>query len=183
MPGFGVRARGRVFLPRVRLGDRPPRQAHEWVRTRSRGHPEPGAQRPVTFRDEVSEALEQRVTRASGARRGGSAGPSAATATRAQRAASAAGRLYSTYKRANSTFTVHTGVQVYFSDPRITLAARHQENTNGVQLQDYCQGAGLRALREGDLDTIPDALNGRPRETLGWVMTAEQFAELVAMTG
>ena len=31
--------------------------------------------------------------------------------------ASAADQLYSTYKRANSTFTVHTGVQVYFSDP------------------------------------------------------------------
>ena len=64
------------------------------------------------------------------------------------------------------------------------MSARHHtnENTNGVQLQDFCRGAGLRALREPDLDTIPDALNGRPRETLGWVMTAEKFAELVAMT-
>ena len=58
-----------------------------------------------------------------------------------------------------------------------------KENTTGLQLQDFCQGAGLRALRERDLDTIPDALNGRPRETLGWVMTAEKVAELVAMTG
>ena len=97
--------------------------------------------------------------------------------------ASAADQLYSTYKRANSTFTVHTGVQVYFSDPAQPWQRGTDENTNGLQLQDFCQGAGLRALREGDLDTIPDALNGRPRETLGWVMTAEKVAELVAMTG
>ena len=44
-------------------------------------------------------------------------------------------------------------------------------------------GTGHISHRERDLDAISDALNGRPRETLEWVMTAEEFAELVAMTG
>ena len=71
-------------------------------------------------------------------------------------------------------------MQVYFSNPAQPWQRGTNENTNGLQLQDFCQGAGLRAVRER-VDTIPDALNGRPRETLGWLMRAENFAELVAM--
>jgi len=49
---------------------------------------------------------------------------------------------------------VHSGVQAYFSDPSQPWQRGTNENTNGLQLQDFCQGAGLRALRERALGTI-----------------------------
>lgn len=102
-------------------------------------------QRPVTFRDVVSEALEQRVTRSERCLKRGAAQP---RPREANRTASAAGRLYSTYEPANSSLTLHTGVQVYFSEPAQPWQRGTNENTNSLQLQDFCQGAGLRAFRE-----------------------------------
>jgi len=62
-PTLVVLGTWRTAYPAVRSATLQFARLMKGVRGRSRRHPEPGAQRPVTFRDVMSEALEQRVTR------------------------------------------------------------------------------------------------------------------------
>ena len=81
-------------------------------------------------------------------------------------------------------FTVDTGVQVYFCDPRSPWQRgtneNTKENTNGLLRQYLPRGAALRALTQADLDAVAAELNGRPRETLGWISPAERLLVLAA---
>jgi len=76
-------------------------------------------------------------------------------------------------------FTIETGVQVFFCDPKSPWQRGSNENTNGLLRQYLPRRLNFRTLTQADLDAIADELNGRPRQTLGFKTPSQALAEVL----
>ena len=83
----------------------------------------------------------------------------------------------------HAEFTIDTGVQVYFCDPRSPWQRGSNENTNGLLRQYMPKGTDLSTHSAEDLARIARSLNNRPRKTLGFMKPSEALTGLLAPTG
>jgi IS30 family transposase len=75
-------------------------------------------------------------------------------------------------------FTIDTGMKVYFCDPKSPWQRGSNENT-GLLRQYFHKGTSISGFTQEQLDEVAAKLNGRPRQTLGWMTPSEKLNEVL----
>ena len=77
----------------------------------------------------------------------------------------------------HAQFSVDTGIQVFFCDPKSPWQRGTNENTNGLLRQYFPKGTDMSKLTQEDLDQAAYSLNTRPRQTLNGMTPSAKLAE------
>jgi IS30 family transposase len=80
----------------------------------------------------------------------------------------------------HSRLKIDAGIQVYFCDPRSPWQRGTNENTNGLLRQYFPKGTDLSIYSADEISAVAEALNARPRKTLGWKTPAEALDQLLS---
>ena len=75
--------------------------------------------------------------------------------------------------------TLATKVDIYFCDPQSPWQRGTNENTNRLLRQYFHKKTNLSVHSQGDLDSVANRLNTRPRKTLGFKTPAYRLAEML----
>ena len=79
-------------------------------------------------------------------------------------------------------FTIDSGIQIYFCEPKSPWQQGSNENAKRLLHQCTPRGTDLSIHTDKDLDARAEELNKRPRQMLNWMTPLERFAEVVALT-
>ena len=80
----------------------------------------------------------------------------------------------------HAELTLATGMAVYFCDPHSPWQRGTTENTNGLIRDFFPKGTDFATVSAQKLRFVQQALNERPRKTLGWKTPKNAFNQLIA---
>ena len=80
----------------------------------------------------------------------------------------------------HTQITLATDMAIYFCDPHSPWQRGTNENTNGLLRQYFPKSTDLSAHSAQDLAAAAAQLNGRPRQTLGWLTPAQSLARVLS---
>lgn len=75
----------------------------------------------------------------------------------------------------HALFTTLTDIPVFFCDPHAPWQRGTNENTNGLLRQYFPKGTDLSGYTQDYPHAVAFELNGRPRQTLGWLKLSEKL--------
>ena len=80
----------------------------------------------------------------------------------------------------HTDITLATDMAIYFCDPHSPWQRGSNENTNGLLRQHFPKGTNLRQHSAEHLTAVVTQLNGRPRQTLGWLTPTESLNRVLS---
>ena len=75
----------------------------------------------------------------------------------------------------HKSFTMKTGMKVYFAHPYSSWERGTNENTNGLIRRFYAKKTNFNKVSEKELEMLQKKLNNRPRKVLGYYTPAEML--------